>query len=1104
MYANLRIVSDPVATPPRRLRRACTAALTVALAVASAVLAQPSQPFNGPRPVEPGWHAITGVTAHTAPGQSIDNATVVFRDGVVQSVQSGGAAPNGARVWDAKGMHLYAGLIDPWVTVDAGKLGATPGRHWNPQVLAERSALNAGALDEGAKKNLREMGFVLAQVAPSDGLLRGTSAVVTLAQDTNKSRPAPAVVHERAMHVLSFARGPRGQGGNEDEEDESQGYPGSRMGQIALARQTLADTQWYAAASSAHRAEPGKHARPEPNDALQALHEPMPLLWDVDNELDAIRAAKVAKEFNRAIAIAGCGTEFRRIDAIAQLGVPFILPVTQPETPRVESIADREAVALRELQTWEQAPTNVRRLIDAGVAVSLTSSKLRKGEKFWDGVRDAINKGGLSEEAALAALTTAPAALLGVDAQFGTIEPGKSASFVLVDEATLFNKDTIIREVWIDGQRHVVNERPAHDLTGEYDASFSLGGVSGVLKIAKGPKVTLELPAHPQTDEPALAEGEEAKPPKPRSFTARKPAQNENRINFLLDGEPFGAAGAWSFAAVKEGNALIGTAMSTDGTTFAWSATRLGDIKKDDDKKKDGDEGDDAQPDDADDAPASIPEQIAYPLGAYGTTELPPQDTVVVTGATIWTCGPQGVLENAWMITSGGTIQAIGSGALPSIPGNARVIDAKGKHISPGIIDCHSHTGISSGVNEGTQSVTAEVRIFDVIDPDDVDWYRQLAGGTTAVNQLHGSANPIGGQNSVVKIRWGCTAPDDMRFEGAIAGIKFALGENVKQSNWESARTRYPQTRMGVETLMLDRFEAAKAYDAAQHAARGPVPPRRDLELEALAEIVRGERLIHCHSYRQDEILMLCRLAGKYGFKIGTFQHILEGYKVAEAIRENAIGASSFSDWWAYKFEVFDAIPHNGAIMHDVGICVSFNSDSDELARRLNTEAAKAVKYGGVPPEEALKFVTLNPAKQLKVDRWVGSLEQGKHADFAIWSGSPLSTMSRCERTFVDGREYFSLERDAQLRDLATAERGRIIEKILADKKDKPGDAGDRPGRGARGPRPAESLTHGGHVHDLHDLEAQYLWMLENGIDPTRVQCGECGCGVTSIFSSQH
>jgi len=334
--------------------------------------------------------------------------------------------------------------------------------------------------------------------------------------------------------------------------------------------------------------------------------------------------------------------------------------------------------------------------------------------------------------------------------------------------------------------------------------------------------------------------------------------------------------------------------------------------------------------------------------------------------------------------------------------------------------------------------VTAEVRIGDVTNPDAISWYRQLASGVTTVNSLHGSANPIGGQNQVNKVRWGAIHPDHMHFEGAIAGIKFALGENVKQSNWgDDFVTRYPQTRMGVETLIRDRFLAARDY-----MKRGEKP--RDLELEALAEILRGERLIHCHSYRQDEILMLCRVAAEFDFKIGTFQHVLEGYKVADAIKENAIGGSAFSDWWAYKVEVQDAIPYNGALMHAVGVVVSFNSDSDSLVRSLNVEAAKAVKYGGVPREEALKFVTLNPAKQLKVDDRVGSIEAGKHADLALWSGDPLSTYSRCVATWVDGEKLYSEQQDKEHRAFIHKERRRIIAKLLKRKKEKPEDAGEK------------------------------------------------------------
>jgi imidazolonepropionase-like amidohydrolase len=377
-------------------------------------------------------------------------------------------------------------------------------------------------------------------------------------------------------------------------------------------------------------------------------------------------------------------------------------------------------------------------------------------------------------------------------------------------------------------------------------------------------------------------------------------------------------------------------------------------------------------------------------------------------------------------------------------PKDAVIIDARGKHVTPGLIDCHSHAAITGGVNEGSHNVTAEVRIQDVLNADDEVIYRQLAGGLTAADLLHGSANAIGGQNCVVKWRYG-EDPEGLKMKGAKPGIKFALGENPKQSNWgPQNNNRYPQTRSGVEQLIRERFLAAqdymKAMDEWRSGRRKGLPPRRDLQLDALVEVLRGERLVHSHAYRADEILMLIRLAEEFRFTVGTFQHVLEGYKVADEIAAHGAGASTFSDWWAYKFEVYDAVPYNGAIMWDRGVVVSFNSDDDELARRLNLEAAKAVKYGGVPEEEALKFVTLNAARQLAVADRVGSLEPGKDADFVVWSGHPLSTYSVCEETWVDGRKYFDRAEDLAGREALAAERKALIEKIRNEKKEKEKD----------------------------------------------------------------
>jgi N-acetylglucosamine-6-phosphate deacetylase len=424
---------------------------------------------------------------------------------------------------------------------------------------------------------------------------------------------------------------------------------------------------------------------------------------------------------------------------------------------------------------------------------------------------------------------------------------------------------------------------------------------------------------------------------------------------------------------------------------------------------------------------------VNYPLGAFGRESAPEQpQAVLFQNATVWTCGEAGVLENASVLIGGGKILAVGREL--EIPRGAVVIDAQGRHIAPGIIDCHSHMATDGGINEATQAITSEVRIGDFIDATDINIYRQLAGGVTSANILHGSANPIGGQNQVIKLRWGAL-PEQMKFAQAPAGIKFALGENVKQSNWGSEfTTRYPQSRMGVEQIIRDAFQRAKQYrqdqEAWQKDHRG-TPPRTDLELEAIAEILEGKRWIHCHSYRQDEILALLRALEDFHIQIGTLQHILEGYKVADAMARHGAMGSSFSDWWAYKFEVFDAIPYNGALMHRASIIVSFNSDDAELARHLNQEAAKAVKYGGVPPEEALKFVTLNPARQLRVDEHVGSLEVGKDADLVMWNGPPLSNFSRPEQTWVDGRKYFDRAEDLEAREQADKMRAELIQKVL-------------------------------------------------------------------------
>jgi imidazolonepropionase-like amidohydrolase len=412
---------------------------------------------------------------------------------------------------------------------------------------------------------------------------------------------------------------------------------------------------------------------------------------------------------------------------------------------------------------------------------------------------------------------------------------------------------------------------------------------------------------------------------------------------------------------------------------------------------------------------------------------------VLVKNATIWTAGPQGILQGADLLVKGGKVAAIGKGL--TAPAGALVIDAAGKQIAPGIIDEHSHAAILGNVNECTNSVTCEVRIADVVNSESPNIYRQLAGGTTIMHLLHGSCNSIGGQCAVIKNKWGLP-PDELLFAPAAPTVKFALGENPKQSNFGGQRAdppRYPQSRAGVEQVIRDAFTRGRDYKAQWaewNAKHQGLPPRRDLQLDAIAEILDGKRMIHVHSYRQDEILMLMRLTEDFGIRVNTFTHILEGYKVADEMAAHGASAIGFSDWWGYKFEVVDAIPYSAYLMWDRGVNTGFNSDDAELARRLNAEAAKAIKYGGVPPEEAIKFVTLNPAKSLKIDDRVGSLEVGKDADFSIWNGSPISPYSACEQTWIEGRKYFDRAEDLAGRAALAKERTRLLAAARAAKKD--------------------------------------------------------------------
>ncbi|HKP93354.1 MAG TPA: amidohydrolase family protein, partial [Chthoniobacterales bacterium] len=620
-----------------------------------------------------------------------------------------------------------------------------------------------------------------------------------------------------------------------------------------------------------------------------------------------------------------------------------------------------------------------------------------KPEKdFWPRLRLAIRRG-LGKEAALAALTTTPAEMFGVADRLGSIAPGRIANFVLAS-GDLFGDEARVLTTWVDGRNYDTDQARELDVRGTWELS------------AESKTLPLVIEGKLEKLEAKLGDQKATVSVKENTILLIAPAklfdkgEGSIRLTGQVVGETVGGSGAVPGAANVRWNAK---------RTAAFTS-----VKKPDDKPSPLDK------------PLDFPE--TFPAGAFGRTGLPEQPkTVLVQGATIWTSGPQGTLQNADLLVTAGKITAVGPGL--KAPGGAPVIDGKGMHVTPGIVDCHSHTAISRGVNEASHAVTCEVRIGDVVDATDIGLYRELAGGVTAANLLHGSANPMGGQNQVVKFRWG-GSPEELKFADAMPGVKFALGENVKQANWgDKFKTRYPQTRMGVEQIMRDRFRAAQEYDAALKKKSG-LPVRRDLQLEAISEILNGKRLIHCHSYRQDEVLAFLTVAREFKIKVGTLQHILEGYKVADVMAKDGVGGSTFADWWGYKFEVYDAIPDNAAMMNGQGVITSVNSDSADLARRLNTEAAKSMKYGGLSPEDALKLVTINPAKQLRIDAKTGSLEAGKDADFVVWTANPLSNYARVQQTWIDGRKYFDRAEDAEARKSFAAQREALIQKALTER----------------------------------------------------------------------
>jgi imidazolonepropionase-like amidohydrolase len=982
-------------------------------------------PKQGIRENDPRVHALTNARIVTAPGKTIEKGTVLIRDGLIVEVGPDVKVPAEARVWDLAGKTIYPGFIDAYSRldlpetlkpeparsdVDADDPNAKPKeipresakgtRSWNPRVTPERKAADYLNVDKKATKALRDLGFASALVVPGRGVFHGSSALINLQEaDVDTMVVAPVV----AQHIgFDFDR---------DSRDGDRGYPNSLMGAIALIRQSFLDASWYQTAQDAYKKNPATTERPETNASLAALAEQMqrnPAVFETEDELDLLRALRIADEFKLKPILFGNGYEYRVRKTLAEKKPAIILPLDFPKPPEIERPEQALEVELDELQHWDRAPSNPARLAEAGIPFAFTTQKLEKPEKeFWSRVRLAVRRG-LSKDAALAALTTTPAEMFGVTDRLGSIAPGRMANLVIAS-GDLFADDARVLTTWVDGHYYDTDQARERDVRGTWEL------------VAEGKTL------------PLVIEGKLEKPDVKLAGEKATVSVKDDAVLLIAPAKLFDKGeGSVRLSGQIIGETIAGTGDAPATPTLRWSAKRTAAFtptKKPDEKPSPLDK------------PLDFPE--TYPAGAFGRAAAPDQPkSVLIQGATIWTSGPQGTLQNADLLVTAGKITAVGPGL--KAPGGAAVIDGKGIHVTPGIVDCHSHTAISRGVNESSHAVTCEVRIGDVIDATDIGLYRELAGGVTTANVLHGSANPMGGQNQVIKFRWGAL-PEELKFADSMPGVKFALGENVKQANWgDKFKSRYPQTRMGVEQIMRDRFRAAQEYDAALKKKQG-LPVRRDLQLEAISEILSGKRLIHCHSYRQDEILAFLSVAREFKIKVGTLQHILEGYKVADVMAKDGVGGSSFADWWGYKFEVYDAIPDNAAMMNGQGVVTSVNSDSADLARRLNTEAAKSMKYGGMTPEDALKLVTINPAKQLRIDAKTGSLENGKDADFVIWSGNPLSNYTHVQQTWIDGRKYFDRAEDAEGRKAFAAQREALVQKALTErlKEIGPGKEGD-------------------------------------------------------------
>ena len=949
--------------------------------------AQDYKPKNdGVKSKNTNFTAIINAKIYVTDSDIIENGTLLIQNGLVIDVGNDINIPQNSLTIDAKGNVIYPSFIDIFsnfginkpkkVTSEGGSpqyYASREGYYWNDHIRAEQNSINFFEFDPKKANEYLEYGFGVVNTHLNDGIISGTGLLIALDINGDNSK---RILKERSAQYLSFSRS----------SQSIQAYPTSIMGSMSLLRQFYHDVNWY---------EKGNINNIDITIESYIKNKNLVQIMSSGSRKNALRANKIADEFNLKYVILGGGDEYERITSIKNSNATYIIPINFPKPYDVENSFLAEKLETKYMRQWYQKPSNPKILAQNKIPFALTLHKLKSVKDFKANIIKALNRG-FSKKDAIKSLTTTPARIL-KNNKIGNLNKGSYANF-FISSGDFFNKNTSIIEHWIRGSRHIFDEINPKDLSGEYQLELEDGIVTVNFKrMSSTPEVIIKSNNNDLKSKLMYKDGWINLLFKSNDTNNQKYLRFDGKIDYNSDDIE-------GFLTDTNGNSRLTKLIKINNNITRSEKTKE---KKDITNKN------------------NVNINVTYPNVSFGHNKMPELQSLLFKNATVWTNEKEGILEKTDVIVKNGKIWKIGNNLKLE---KAIVINAEGKHLTSGIIDEHSHIAAAS-INEAGQNSSAEVSIADVIEDDDIDIYRNLAGGVTTIQILHGSANPIGGRSAIIKLKWGEEA-SKLLYKNAPKFIKFALGENVKQSNW-GGYTRFPQTRMGVEQLYIDYFSRALEYDNFKKSGKDF---RYDIEMEVLSEILNKQRFISCHSYIQSEINMLMKVAEKYNFKINTFTHILEGYKVADKMKMHGAGASTFSDWWAYKYEVNDAIPYNAAILNNIGVITAINSDDAEMSRRLNQEAAKAVKYGGASEQDAWKMVTLNPAKLLRIDDKVGSIKVGKEADLVLWSGHPLSIYSKAEKTIIEGVTYFDLERDQKMRSLLRDERNNFIQMLLEAK----------------------------------------------------------------------